>query len=118
VTAILTSGSWQLTTFSQQSKDKGNGLIGSTFTFSTDGTVKATTDKEKVNGTWNYTPAVTYYGSSSKSAIQLNFGTGAPFILLTKKWNLITISASTLQLDNPEIIEGKHLVFAKKLIQV
>ena len=82
---IITSGTWQLTAFAQPTEDKGNSLIGSMFTFFLDGTMKVSDGKQETQGTWNYTAAVTYYGSSSTSAMVLNLGAVAPVSLLTKK---------------------------------
>ena len=114
LTTVLTSGSWVVSSFTQKTEDKTSKFSNMVFTFSANGVLTATDNGNTINGTWNYTPAVTYYGSSSKAAIAINIGTSNPLVLLTKTWNLIASTSSTIKIDSPEILEDEHIQFSKK----
>lgn len=114
LTTALTAGSWVLSSFTQKTEDKTSKFTDVVFTFSADGTVTATKNGTQTKGSWQYTPAVTYYGSSSKSAIALSMGSASPFDLLTKTWNFISLTATTLKVDSPELAEDEHVQFNKK----
>ena len=114
LTTILTSGNWVVSSFTQKTEDKTSKFSNIFFTFSANGTLTATDNGNTTNGTWNYTPAVTYYGSTSKAAIAINIGTSNPLVLLTKTWNLISSTSSTIKIDSPEILEDEHVQFSKK----
>lgn len=114
LTASLTSGSWVVSSLTQKTEDKTSKFSGFVFIFSANGTVIAKKDASEISGNWQYTPAVTYYGSSSKSAIALNLGTSVPLNLLTKKWNFISGTNTVLQIESPEVLEDEHLQFTKQ----
>ena len=114
LTASLTAGSWVLSSFTQKTEDKTSKFTDIAFVFSADGTVTATKSGVETKGSWQYTPAVTYYGSSSKSAIALNMGAATPLDLLTKTWNFISVTSTTLKIDSPELAEDEHVQFSKK----
>ena len=114
LTTVLTSGSWVVSSFTQKTEDKTSKFSNMVFTFSANGVLTATDNGNTTSGTWNYTPAVTYYGSSSKAAIAINIGTSNPLVLLTKTWNLISSTSSTIKIDSPEILEDEHVQFSKK----
>jgi len=78
------------------------------------GTVVATKGGTSVSGTWTHAPAITYYGSSSKESIVLNLGTASPFAMLTKTWNVVSSTTTTLTLVSPEVLEDMHLVFSRE----
>lgn len=112
-------GNWTITSYSQRGEDKTSQFSGYTFTFAAStagansGTVTAVKDNT-VTGTWSYSPAVTYYGSTSTSSITLNLGASSPFDRLSKIWNIESTSASKLNLVNPEVLEDEHLEFSKQ----
>lgn len=114
LTTALTSGNWVVSSFVQKTKDKTSKFSNIVFTFSANGTLNATDNGNTTTGTWNYTPAVTYYGSTSKAAIAINIGTSNPLVLLTKTWNLISGTSSTLKIDSPEIVEDEHVQFSRQ----
>jgi hypothetical protein len=114
LTTALTSGNWVVSSFTQKTEDKTSKFSNIVFTFSAGGVLTATNNGNITSGTWNYTPAVTYYGATSKAAIAINIGTGNPLALLTKTWNLISSTSSTLKIDSPEILEDEHVQFSKQ----
>jgi hypothetical protein len=112
--ATLTTGIWEVSSFTQKTEDKTSKFSGYTFSFLSNGKVVILKDGKESSGTWQYTPAVTYYGSSSKEAIDLNVGIDKPLSQLTRKWNFISNTSTSIKIDNPEILEEEHLQFTKK----
>jgi uncharacterized protein YdeI (BOF family) len=113
-TAALAEGKWVVTNLSQRAEDKTSKLNGFVFTFLSDGKLTISSSSGNVNGTWQFTAAVTYYGSSLKDAISLNCGTSKPLDILSGKWNVISHSSTVIELQNPEILEDEHLRFSKQ----
>jgi len=113
VTTFLTTGTWIIGSISEQKEDNTASFAGYSFTFSTDGKLTATKNGAQVTGDWHYSPAVTYYGSSSKNAVTISMGTNNPFRRLTKTWNLVSASATSIQLQNPELAEDEQVKFQK-----
>ncbi len=114
LTTALTTGSWTLSSFTQKTEDKTSKFADIVFVFAAGGTVTAISKGTETKGSWQYTPAVTYYGSSSKAAIALNMSTNVPLNLLTKTWNFISVTSTTLKVDSPELAEDEHVQFSKK----
>jgi hypothetical protein len=114
LTATLTAGRWVLSSFTQKTEDKTSKFTDITFMFAAGGTVTATKNGVETQGSWQYTPAVTYYGSTSKAAMVLNMGATKPFDLLSKTWNFISATNTTVKVDSPEILEDEHVQFSKK----
>ena len=119
VPSFITSGKWSVLSLMQGTEDKASQLSGFSFTFtsagSENGTVVATKGGTSVTGTWTHAPAVTYYGSNStQESIVLSLGTASPFAMLTKTWNVVSVTPTTLTLVNPEVAENMHLVFSRQ----
>ena len=113
ITGLLTNGSWTISSLIQKKEDNTAAFSGYVFRFVSNGKLVATKNGADIQGSWSYSPAVTYYGSSSKDAITVNMGTDNPFRRLTKTWNLVSITSTAIKLDNPEILEDEHLQFQK-----
>ncbi|MEP6746718.1 MAG: hypothetical protein ABJB86_03270 [Bacteroidota bacterium] len=114
VTIALSSGKWTISSLIQKTEDNTNSFAGYVFSFSAAGKLSAVKNGVEVQGTWSYTPAVTYYGSSSKNALSINTGTDNPFRRLTGTWNLVSGSSTVIKLDNPEILDDEHLQLQKQ----
>jgi hypothetical protein len=119
VSSVITAGTWAVGTLTQNAEDKANQFSGYTFTFSRSGdaesgTVTATKGGNTISGTWSHSAAVTYYGSTSTESMVLSLGAASPFAMLTKTWNVVSNTASTLSLASPEVTENMHLVFVKQ----
>ena len=114
VSAAFSSGTWVISSFTQKTEDKAGKFGGVAFTFHADGSAVASDNSQEVQGSWHHSPAVTYYGSTSKEAMYLNFGTSKPFDLLSKTWNVTARSANTISLESPETAEDEHLQFNKQ----
>ena len=74
----------------------------------------ATKNGTSVNGTWTHSAAVTYYGSTSAESIALSLTSASPFDRLTKTWNVVSTTSTTLTLVNPEVLQDEHLVFSRQ----
>jgi hypothetical protein len=102
----------------ERTEDKTSQFAGITFTFggagSEGGTVVATKNGTTVNGTWSHSPAITYYGSTSAEAIALALSSASPFDRLTKTWNVVSTTSTTLTLVSPEVAQDEHLVFSRQ----
>ena len=114
VSNFLTSGKWTIGSMSQKNEDNTSSFTGYVFSFEKNGQLTAVKNGTSVQGAWHYTPAVTYYGSSSSNAISIDLGTDNPFSRLTRTWNLLTASANTIKLQNPEIQEQEQVQFIKQ----
>ncbi len=114
LSGFVTNGTWTISSMTQKTEDNTAQFAGYVFTFSANGTLTASKNGKQTNGSWRYTPAVTYYGSSSKEAFNLSMGTDNPFRRLTKTWNLKSKSVNLIELENPEILEDEHLQFKKQ----
>ncbi|HEV8447859.1 MAG TPA: hypothetical protein VGQ44_13600 [Gemmatimonadaceae bacterium] len=119
VASAITAGTWAVGTLTQNTEDKANQFSGYTFTFSRTGdaeagSVTATKGGNTITGTWSHAAAVTYYGSTSTESMVLSLGASSPFAMLTKTWNVVSNTTSTLTLVSPEVAENMHLVFIKQ----
>jgi hypothetical protein len=114
ITTALTSGSWVVASLTQKKEDNTSRFAGYIFKFSGGGKLTASLNGIETQGTWSYSPAVTYYGSSSKEAISINLGADNLFRRISKTWNIIAKTTSSLTMDNPEILEDEHLQLQKQ----
>lgn len=114
VTMILSAGKWVISSMTELKEDNTQSFKDYVFVFGKDGKLTASKNGASVQGTWHFSPAVTYYGSSSKDAISISIGSDNPFRRLTKTWNLISITSSLMKLENPEIQEQEQVQFQKQ----
>lgn len=119
VSSVITAGTWVVGTLTQNTEDKANQFSGYTFTFSRTGdaeagTVVATKGGNTITGSWSHSAAVTYYGSTSTESMVLSLGASSPFAMLTKTWNVVSNTASSLALVSPEVTENMHLTFVRQ----
>jgi hypothetical protein len=114
ITSMLTTGSWTVGLLTQAKEDNTSKFKDYVLTFYANGKLMLVKNRVETQGSWSYTPAVTYYGSSSKEAFSINMGASDPFRRLTGTWNIISRSATSFKLDNPEIAEDEHLQLQKQ----
>ena len=111
--STVTSGNWQISSFTQRTEDKTSDFDGLIFTFS-DSSTLVVSGSESMQGTWHYNaPSPGYYGSATGS-FTINLGTGSPFKRLSRTWNVVSQTASELKLDAAEATEDEHVTFTKK----
>jgi hypothetical protein len=116
--AFSVDGKWVISSYTQRGEDKSRPFSGYSFTFATTGTnsgsIVSVKDNTSFTGSWTHQPAVTYYGSSSKESMTLNFGPTAPVSSLNKIWNIVSVTNTQLSLVSPEVAEQENLVFTKQ----
>ena len=112
----FSSGAWMVSSLTQGTEDKASQFDGYilTFTGTERGTVTATRNGTSVSGTWSHSPAVTYYGSTSKEAMVINLGTTAPFDRISKTWNVTASTATSVSFEGPELAEQSHLTLIRQ----
>jgi len=114
----IASGNWVISSYKQRTEDKTSQFSGYVFSFITTGTnggtITAIKSNNPVNGSWAYSPAVTYYGSTSTTSMTLNFGVSSLLDKISKKWNVVSIDSALISFVNPEVLEDEHLVFSKQ----
>ena len=109
VTSNLIAGNWVVASLTQKLEDNTSKFKDYQLKFAAGGKLTAIKNNTETQGTWTYTPAVTYYGSSSKEAMQINMGTSEPFKRLTGTWNIVSRTETSIKMDNPEVLEDEHL---------
>lgn len=114
VTSAVISGNYIITSYTQKTEDKTPQFTGFVFAFAANGKLFVVLNGTTTTGTWSYTPAVTYYGSTSKSAFVINMGNSSPLAKLSKTWNITLINKSSIKIDNPELLEDEHLEFTRQ----
>ena len=114
VGSSLQSGQWIVGSLTQKLENNTGKFSGYVFTFAAGGKLTATLSGKETVGSWSYTPAVTYYGSSSKEALIINLGTSDEFKRISKTWNVASSSSNSISFDNPEVLEDEHLRLDKK----
>ena len=114
LTSNLSSGSWIVSSLTEKGEDKTGKFAGFHFVFLANGGLKASKNGVETQGSWQYTAAVTYYGSTSTAAISISLGNSTPLDLLTGKWNMVSSSSTSLKADSPEIAQDEHLAFSKE----
>ncbi len=114
LTTALSGSSWVVASLVQKKEDNTSRFTGYIFKFSSGGKITATLNGIETQGTWSHSPAVTYYGSSSKEAMVLNLGADNLFKRVSKTWNIISKTGTSIKMDNPEILEDEHLELQKK----
>ncbi len=114
--AILTNGTWYVSVYQEKTEDKSSKFDGFSFQFNADGSLTINDAKAGSSeiGTWAYTPAVTYYGSTSKAAMTISASNSNPQKLLSGKWNFISAKATSIEVTSPEVAEQLRLVFSKR----
>ena len=115
ISAGFSSGAWTVSSLTQGTEEKASQFDGYllTFTGTESGTLSATRNGVSVSGTWSHSPAVTYYGSTSKESMVINLGTTAPFDRISKTWNVTASTASSVSFEGPELAEQSHLTLTR-----
>jgi len=113
--ADLSTGVWTVASLTQGTEDKSSQFDGITLAFSgkENGILTATRNGQSVSGTWSHSPAVTYYGSTSKESLVMNLGTAAPFDRISKTWNVTASTSNRVSFEQPELAEQSHLTLVR-----
>jgi|TARA_R110000737_G_scaffold124916_1_gene157354 major membrane immunogen (membrane-anchored lipoprotein) len=96
----ITSGTWKITQFSEDSDDQTAHFNSYTFTFNDGGTVTATNSNNTISGTWSVTKDKSNDDSSSNVDFILSFPATDDFDELNDDWDILTQSSSKLELKD------------------
>lgn len=92
--AVLKDGTWKVTLFSEDGVNETHYFIGYSFVFMDNGTVKATSGSNVVNGTW------ATINDSGKTKLDLNFDDVNNFDELDEDWEILTQNSSKIELKH------------------
>lgn len=92
--AVLKDGTWKVTLFSEDGVNETHYFTGYSFDFMDNGTVKATSGANVVNGSW------TTRNDSGKTKLDLNFDDVNNFDELDEDWEILTQNSSKIELKH------------------
>ncbi len=105
--AILTNGSWKVDYFLDES-DKTSLFSAYAFTFNAGDVANATDGGTNVPGLWKP------YGDDGSLELDLDFGETPPFVLIKEDWEVVTYSATVMELtDDIGNPNARRLTFKK-----
>lgn len=106
---IASSGTWQVTLFTNSGNNETSNFSGFNFTFDTGGTVTAIKNSVSKNGTWSVN------GSSSKFSIDLGpkDNTNTPLGELTDDWKILSSNSTEIRLGYDNTASNEFLTFTK-----
>jgi hypothetical protein len=118
LSTTITTGTWTITQYSQGSEDKTSLFRDYTFTFASQGVLKAMKNGDSTTGSWVLVTPITYYGTTvgTNTSVTINLGMAAPLSLLSKSWNVdsTNTTVSKLSLVSPEPTDNAQLIFTKQ----
>ena len=103
--AILTSGTWSITSFQQSTNDRTSNFSGLHFTFSTDGSVTARNSAGSTIGTWG--------NDDSHNEFHMSLSNSGPLKDLSKGWKISSRSGTEIELEDENEVEHESLHIEK-----
>lgn len=100
---IITSGTWKVSYFHENSEDKTGNYSDYTFTFGNDGSVTAVNSGGSTTGTWT--------SDDSENEIHISLGNTEPLKDLSKGWLIISQSSTEIVLKDDDITHLEELHF-------
>ncbi|MBL7887733.1 MAG: hypothetical protein JNJ52_13365 [Flavobacterium sp.] len=92
-------GTWRITFFEDSGNNETSHFTGYNFTFGTSGILSATNGTNTYNGTWSVTSDNSGDDSPSNDLdFNMAFSSPADFTDLTEDWNIISYTATKIQL--------------------
>jgi len=108
ISGIVTQGDWKITSFIDSGNDETHHFNGYTFTFESNGTVKAVNGNTTRSGTWSEG------NDDSRHKFYLTFPAGGSFEELNDDWQVDEKTASVIRLRDDNPASAETLVFEKK----
>lgn len=105
--SVLKDGTWKVTLFKDDNQDETNYFQGYSFIFGDGGVVTATSSTQTVNGTW-----ITLK-DSGKTKLDLNFDDVFNFDELDEDWEIISQTATKIELKDGSGLSTDYLTFEK-----
>jgi len=106
----VTPGNYTITLFTDNSNgDMTATFAAYTFSFQASNTISAVTEIASVNGTWSQTAS----HENEAAKMEISFA-NAPLSLLNKKWEIVSVSATEIDLRDDNTASNEHLHFTKQ----
>lgn len=106
VSTVITSGSWRVSYYHENSDDHTTDFSGYTFTFSSNGTMTAAKSSSTTNGTWEI-------DDSNVNEFHMSIGSSTPLNKLTHGWLIISQSSSEIHMKDDNSSHSEELHFTK-----
>ncbi len=94
----MQQGTWRISKFIDSDKDETAHFATYTFTFENSGTLKATNGSQTYSGSWSIGSSKSNDDNPSDLDFNISFNIGNDFDDLTDDWDIISQSASTVEL--------------------
>ena len=98
-TAVQT-GDWKITSFIDSGKDETQHFASFTFTFDTNGTLKATGQGQSYTGTWQVTDSNSNDDSPGSPDLVIFFNLTNDFESLNEDWTILSQTSSRIELKH------------------
>ncbi|QYJ69493.1 hypothetical protein K1I41_07230 [Flavobacterium litorale] len=100
ITNVVKTGTWKITTFSENGNDETNNFTGYNFTFGDNNVLTATNGADVHTGTWSVTTSNSSSDDNSANDIDFNIGFVSPqeFTDLSDDWDIIEYSSGVIKL--------------------
>lgn len=98
IKAAVTSGTWIVTLFEEDGVDETSDFSGFSFTFNTEGVLRADSGDNSISGAWS----ISSDDEDSKEDIDFNifFSSPANFAELSEDWDIVSYSATRIELKD------------------
>ena len=101
------SGTWRVTLFTDSGNDETSDFSGYTFTFASSGVLTAAKSGVDQPGTWSQT------SSDFNIDLGVKSDSNKPLGELTDNWDIISVSANEIKLQDNNSASGEFLTFTK-----
>lgn len=100
ITTIVKTGTWKVTTFSEDGNDETDNYTGFNFTFGNNNVLTATNGADTHTGTWSVTTSDSNDDDNSDNDIDFNIVFASPqeFNDLSDDWDIIEYSSEVIKL--------------------
>ena len=105
-TAIVTSGTWSVSSYKETSEDHTDDFAGYTFTFDSNGQMTATISGVTTTGSWKI-------DDDSENELHIDLGNNSPLDKLSKGWIIVSITDTEISLEDDNSSNNEVLQFTK-----
>ncbi|MDB5226359.1 MAG: hypothetical protein JWN78_552 [Bacteroidota bacterium] len=105
---IITSGSWRLTSFTENGTEHASDFNGYVFTFGPTGSLRANRSGIIIDGTW-------HMNESNVNSLRISFGNNVSLKDLSKSWIVVYKSTSQFILQDDNSTHTQEVHFTKIL---
>lgn len=109
ITQVTTSGTWKVSLFSERGNDETSDFAGYTFTFNTDGSLRAVRNGVTTTGTWSLANSSTQFNIDLGPKSDLN----KPLGELTDDWKVLSNTTTEIRLTDDNASSAEFLTFSR-----